>query len=427
MTTITRILITIIALAAGTVCSAEAAETVAVATKINAGQVSATGGRVYLSTVNINGGTVNGTISVISRATVDSVTVKNTGRVYVSSVDLHHTQLNNLQYASTATVDGRITVAEGQLMNIASGSINGVEIGGDVTLDLSAAVHGDIETGNEGTVMIGGVRIGDTIDIDNQTHGDDAPGPVLPPADIDILPRPTALDYAHLSRCAYADKKCALPEGWEQIAPADLPDYEIFVSESIFNDGRSGFHAAIFYNQSMGEWVLGFEGTGSRRDWKTNVFQALAPELIDRQYLLAGILSRLLNEQVSRKGDNLTFTGHSLGGGLASMASMTTGKPATTFNAAGLRKATALNGQYSGTSKQEIIQNWKNQNNLIDAYYVKGDELHDLQEKFIPSLKNAIGRHISLENPGRFDICPEHGIDVVIQSLTAPNKNRAVL
>ncbi|RTZ97752.1 MAG: hypothetical protein DSY90_06460 [Deltaproteobacteria bacterium] len=423
MKTITRMIVGVIALTMAFPPVAGAGKSVNISGTVTAGRVAADGGRIYLSSVNINNSAVTGNISVTGHTTIDTIKVENAGRAYISTVDLNHTRLSSLEYKSTVQVGGQTHVSEGRLLNLASGSLNGVAVSGDVALDLSATVADDIEISGEGTVILGGIRIGDDSDINNQAHvhhGASHPPVSLPE---EIPPALTTLDYAHLSRCAYVDKPCNLPEGWEQVNPSDLAGFNIFVSQTIFDDAESGLHAAIFHNGLSGEWVLGFEGTGDWNDWGTNISEALVPLLIDQQYLLAGILSKSLNEQIEKKGESLTFTGHSLGGGLASMASMTTGKSAVTFNAAGLRKATALNGQYTGISKHEIIKNWKNRNNLIDAYYVKGDQLHDIQQWIIPSLGNAIGRHRPLENPGPFDLKLAHGIDVVIESLVASNKN----
>ncbi len=67
---------------------------------------------------------------------------------------------------------------------------------------------------------------------------------------------------------------------------------------------------------------------------------------------------------------NVDISGHSLGGGMASAASMTSGKAAWTFNAAGLNKGTVE--KYGG----EIIGSAKS----IQAYRVEGELLTTLQE-----------------------------------------------
>ena len=71
-----------------------------------------------------------------------------------------------------------------------------------------------------------------------------------------------------------------------------------------------------------------------------------------------------------KNSSGVDISGHSLGGGMASAASMTNGKPAWTFNAAGLHHGTV--GKYGA----EMIGSAKN----IQAYRVEGELLTTLQE-----------------------------------------------
>jgi len=76
-------------------------------------------------------------------------------------------------------------------------------------------------------------------------------------------------------------------------------------------------------------------------------------------------------------------TGHSLGGGMASAASVASGKASTTFNAAGLHPNTV--GRYGGTPQSSSVQ----------AYRVAGEMLTGLQE---PGLK-AFGGAAAVGGP----------------------------
>lgn len=107
----------------------------------------------------------------------------------------------------------------------------------------------------------------------------------------------------------------------ERLAPEDSP-----------------FRAAIY---SMGtddntSYVAVFKGTtwNSLGDWSQNIQQGLG--LPSSSYQNAIDLGR----DVQKVAGNVSFVGNSLGGGLASAASVVTGMPATTFNAAGLHPAT---------------------------------------------------------------------------------------
>ena len=68
-----------------------------------------------------------------------------------------------------------------------------------------------------------------------------------------------------------------------------------------------------------------------------------------------------------KKGNSLTFVGHSLGGGMASLAALTTGHPAITFNSAGLSSATK---NFYGVTEKTA---------KIDAYVIVGDAVNHYQ------------------------------------------------
>jgi type VI secretion system secreted protein VgrG len=95
-------------------------------------------------------------------------------------------------------------------------------------------------------------------------------------------------------------------------------------------------------------------------------------------------LAQQLNQALGAKSDVL-YTGHSLGGGLASAAAVVTGRSAVTFNAAGLNERTVE--RFLGAAPSMTNEN-------IQAYYVVGDAVSLLQD-FTP-LPNAVGQRIPL-------------------------------
>ncbi len=158
---------------------------------------------------------------------------------------------------------------------------------------------------------------------------------------------------------------------------------------------KSGLRAALLVKGD--QYVLAFAGTDvlSLRDWTTDLFQAFG--LPTAQYATA---AKYAQSAALRFGSNLRFTGHSLGGGLASLAAIRTGLHATTFNAAGLSSQTA--SRYNRTLNNSSV--------LIHAYYSSYDVLSLLQD-YSP-LPNAAGQRISLGTAGYHhiaDLCKRSG------------------
>jgi len=121
----------------------------------------------------------------------------------------------------------------------------------------------------------------------------------------------------------------------------------------------SNFRSAVFVNEKNPKDVLiAFKGTNptSLDDWKNNAQQGLGKDSF--YYQQAGRIS----QRAAASGADVAYTGHSLGGGLASYAARLTGADATTFNSASLSENTLAGiGRPKGGT--------------IDAVSVKGDIL----------------------------------------------------
>ncbi|MEQ2153277.1 hypothetical protein UXJ26_12575 [Burkholderia multivorans] len=111
---------------------------------------------------------------------------------------------------------------------------------------------------------------------------------------------------------------------------------------------------------------IAFKGTQQLfgEDMTNNMAQGLGA---DAPYYRSAV-SIGKNIQAAGASSGVDFTGHSLGGGLASAAAEASGSSAMTFNAAGLNPGTVA--QYGGTV----------QPTNITAYRVDGDILTGLQE-----------------------------------------------
>jgi hypothetical protein len=203
--------------------------------------------------------------------------------------------------------------------------------------------------------------------------------------------KPIDMDLAKLAQDSYdIDNKNI--DGWTRLSDAQLQAADI--DPASLNDTSSGFRAAI-YQDGKGDYVLAFKGTSNLTDWKNNAQQALG--LNSAQYDEAVALA---TKAKAAFGNNLVLTGHSLGGGLASTASVITDTPAVTFNAAGVNDATlqrlAPEGNVSAM-KQEA------DNGLVRRYAVQGDVLTGEQQTGFARglIPEALGHEIQLRDPNK--------------------------
>ena len=118
--------------------------------------------------------------------------------------------------------------------------------------------------------------------------------------------------------------------------------------------------------------MLAFRGSDDKQDWteKGNFGQG-------KQYAQAVEFALKCKD----KYPNLEIVGHSLGGGLASLAAGVAGLPATTFNAAGLWNDTAKN---YGTTRKEAKK-------YIHAYIVDWEVLDTAQSVVRTPVAVAVG------------------------------------
>ena len=133
--------------------------------------------------------------------------------------------------------------------------------------------------------------------------------------------------------------------------------------------------------------------------------------------------------ELRRKGvdlNKLSFTGHSLGGGLASIAALDTGLSAITFNAMAISPA------------QRWCFGWdlgKIHNSNITSYYIPGEALTNLYNNVInkgagePDQHVWPGKRIELKPPPDIKLKPHdsvgavelHGMTSILKGLDLPS------
>lgn len=174
----------------------------------------------------------------------------------------------------------------------------------------------------------------------------------------------------------------SLPKDWNRATDDDLRDLGLMDAKGrkLTEIPDSDFRADVFKGPD-GQYVVAFKGTtpSSLEDWKNNVQQGTGNT--SEYYSRAMKIAEQIN---ANQPGNVEYVGHSLGGGLASVAAAMNGSPATTFNAAGLHDNTLL--------RTGIVPD----SGSTEAYYVEGDILSALQDNAFGLAPKGAGERIPL-------------------------------
>ena len=158
-------------------------------------------------------------------------------------------------------------------------------------------------------------------------------GPACPlPAYVDCAELAHQREMAMLSSCVYDGAACTT--GYRTVPPQTIG---LDASDMSFGS----FHAELSEDPVTGRYVLAFRGTNDVGDWLDNGRNAIG--LNSEQYAWSVTLVERLNRHLARFAPSaeLELTGHSLGGGLATLAAVTIDRPATVFNPAAVHPDTA--------------------------------------------------------------------------------------
>ena len=307
----------------------------------------------------------NVTIGKMS-AVIDNLNVEDNATAHISSLEMTGVHAGDVTFSADTRLGGIVTASAGGNLNVNSVVMDGVNVSGPMNFDLSSDVKGGVEVSGEGSeVMVGGFRIA----LDNSKST--LPGPINENGNLIGSQFITPIDYARLSQCAYDNQSCLINKGWRRMEEKDLSDFGIGPDE--LRSQGDGFGATLYYNKELNQYILAFKGTNlkSIKDWWANFAQGGGLETA--QYKRAIELAQKLSRAINGKGAELVFVGHSLGGGLASAASLSTGNKAITFNSAGLNPETVPSPK-------------GNPEDLITAYQVAGDPLTRAQDSKLADL-----------------------------------------
>ncbi|MFB9887661.1 lipase family protein [Balneatrix alpica] len=196
-----------------------------------------------------------------------------------------------------------------------------------------------------------------------------------------------AVDFARLSAQTYDWKDYLVAEaGMKLFSGIDdirqqgfaTPHYrEVDRGGSVIDwPGSNGLDYKIFEHSQTGDLVIAFRGTEplSAVDWVEDVEQAFGQS---EQYQQAVSLAREVQAKLDAYNNahglmgeqaiQLSFTGHSLGGGLATAAALATGGQAIVFDAAGLSQQT-IDANGLDVTKASAVTNFNVQGDFLTDY-----------------------------------------------------------
>lgn len=149
-----------------------------------------------------------------------------------------------------------------------------------------------------------------------------------------------------------------------------------FINE---NEGKSGFNSEIYYDKGQDKYVIAIRGTefSKLKDLSADALFALLAK--SPQHDIAYKLAQMIKES-GIPLDKIKITGHSLGGGLASIVGMITGCETYIYNPAHVSLEAAksykldLSRQdniHTYTTKKEIVTSVENAVNAVNSIYPK--------------------------------------------------------
>ncbi|WP_434355524.1 DUF2974 domain-containing protein [Parasalinivibrio latis] len=166
-----------------------------------------------------------------------------------------------------------------------------------------------------------------------------------------------ALFYLSFSENVY--KSSGAPRGWTR--------------EEVISNASTGYYAAVYTKGSSA--VIAFRGSElGTDDWVTNGIMVEGE--VPAQYQSAITDSADLVNRYSSY--NIHFTGHSLGGGLATVAALRTGEDATVFDAAGVGDAVLGKIKDALAADGQARSAWRGNSEGLVNYNLEGEMVSDL-------------------------------------------------
>ncbi len=204
-------------------------------------------------------------------------------------------------------------------------------------------------------------------------------------------------------------------EGYEKLNTEEMD--KLGIKGSDLKDPSTGFKADI-YKDKNGDYVLVYRGTYSDpdhpendlvHDWSKewtddNMKQGLG--MGSEQYKKSIDIAKKVNRN-KPKGKQLTITGHSLGGGLATAAGAATGSKTYVFCPAGV---------HPNTYKMYGVKN--PDTSKVHTYYSNQDFLN-MASNNLSLMPKAAGERIMLNTLDHFDFAKGHDLPLLLKAIQA--------
>jgi RHS repeat-associated protein len=208
---------------------------------------------------------------------------------------------------------------------------------------------------------------------------------------------PTPAEAARMAAHVYGDKKDNILTGGWRVSQRDF---------GIQLQNKNGLKSLVYERVVEGKVTeYTYATAGTEASWQDVGADVKQPLGISRQYASAVKNAEKLSEAVGET--ELTFTGHSLGGGEAALNALVTDRKAITFNAAGVGDITKI---LDGSMKTSF----KSEKNII-AFILSTDPLNIIQNH--TALPNVNGkRHYLLPRDGA-SIYNGHSMDNILKNF----------
>ncbi|MEN5117556.1 Mbeg1-like protein [Luteimonas sp. TWI662] len=217
--------------------------------------------------------------------------------------------------------------------------------------------------------------------------------------------QPFDVTLSQLATAVYGTRG-APPAGWNEVTDQQLQDLGVAdpqawrlqylgANDSVPTNDQE-FRAEV-YTDGQGNYVLSYRGTAEGgADWDNNFRQGLGYETRDGDKFgvtavnTAREFARVFGDDRAEPS-NLAITGHSQGGGLASVGALASGVPAVTFDASGIHPNTLDRIGIDPQAARDTAEGGQ-----IRAYSLSSDALTNAQDSWATGLlaPDALGTQI---------------------------------